>query len=40
MDNASAENLEKLRLDGERNANEKKNDENLTAFAKMLIANK
>ncbi len=38
MDNGSAENLEALRKDGEKNA--KNFDKKLTAFAKMLIANK
>ena len=38
MDNASAENLEKLRKDGEKNA--KNFDKEITDFAKMLIANK
>lgn len=38
MDNASAENLEKLRIDGEKNAADF--DDKLTAFAEMLIKNK
>ncbi len=38
MDNASTENLEKLRIDGEKNADDF--NDKLTEFAKMLIENK